>query len=58
MAVAHILVVDDEPDIRISIQDILLDEGYDVSVAESGEAALELLESVNGPESWQLTHSR
>ncbi|NOX09033.1 MAG: sigma-54-dependent Fis family transcriptional regulator [Gammaproteobacteria bacterium] len=45
MTVAHILVVDDEPDIRISIQDILLDEGYDVSVAESAEAAIELLES-------------
>lgn len=43
MAVAHILVVDDEPDIRILIQDILVDEGYDVSVAESAEVATDML---------------
>jgi DNA-binding NtrC family response regulator len=35
----HILVVDDEPDIRELIQDILVDEGYKVSVAENGEEA-------------------
>ena len=35
----HILVVDDEPDIRELIQDILVDEGYTVSVAENGEEA-------------------
>ncbi|MEW6354138.1 MAG: sigma-54 dependent transcriptional regulator [Pseudomonadota bacterium] len=36
---AHILVVDDEPDIRSAVRDILEDEGYQVTVAESGEAA-------------------
>ncbi|GAA6139848.1 sigma-54 dependent transcriptional regulator [Arenicella sp. 4NH20-0111] len=36
---AHILVVDDEPDIRNILQDILQDEGYSVSVAENAEQA-------------------
>lgn len=35
----HILVVDDEPDIRHLLQEILEDEGYDVAVAENGESA-------------------
>ena len=36
---AHILVVDDEPDIRELVRDILEDEGYKVDVAENGQAA-------------------
>ena len=35
----HILVVDDEPDIRNILQDILQDEGYEVSTAENAEQA-------------------
>ena len=35
----HILVVDDEPDIRELVKDILEDEGYGVAVAESADAA-------------------
>ncbi len=35
----YILVVDDEPDIRHLVKDILEDEGYEVSVAENGTAA-------------------
>jgi len=35
----HILVVDDEPDIRQILQDILQDEGYTVSVAENADQA-------------------
>lgn len=35
----YILVVDDEPDIRQLVQEILVDEGYEVDVAENGEAA-------------------
>lgn len=35
----HILVVDDEPDIRTLVQDILEDEGYTVTTAEGGESA-------------------
>ena len=36
---AHILVVDDEPDIRNILQDILQDEGYSVSLAENADQA-------------------
>ena len=39
MAQVHILVVDDEPDIRHLVSEILEDEGYRVSMAEDGEAA-------------------
>jgi len=39
MSQAHILIIDDEPDIRNLISDILLDEGYQVSTAEGGEDA-------------------
>lgn len=36
---AFILVVDDEPDIRDSVKDILEDENYTVRTAENGESA-------------------
>lgn len=39
MSQAYILVVDDEPDIRELVKDILEDESYEVEVAENGEAA-------------------
>ncbi|MDH4021514.1 MAG: sigma-54 dependent transcriptional regulator [Gammaproteobacteria bacterium] len=39
MNAAHILVVDDEDDIRATISDILEDEGYAVSVAADAAAA-------------------
>ncbi len=39
MSLAHILVVDDEPDIRGLVKEILEDEDYEVSVAEGAEAA-------------------
>ena len=39
MTQAHILVVDDDPDIRELVRDILEDEGHQVSVAENGESA-------------------
>ena len=39
MSATHILVVDDEPDIRETVQDILEDEGYTVANAENGETA-------------------
>ena len=39
MSSGHILVVDDEPDIRNLVKEILEDEGFEVSIAESGEAA-------------------
>jgi two-component system, NtrC family, nitrogen regulation response regulator NtrX len=39
MSSGHILVVDDEPDIRNLVKEILEDEGFEVSVAHSGESA-------------------
>src|SRR5882724_4732071 len=39
MASGTILVVDDEPDIRTTVKEILEDEGYDVVLAESAAAA-------------------
>ena len=39
---ARILVVDDEPDIRFLLKDILEDEGYQVDVAEHAQAANEI----------------
>ena len=42
-----ILVVDDEAIVRESIRDWLKDAGYEVSVAESGEEALKLIQKQN-----------
>ena len=39
MSSGHILVVDDEPDIRNLVKEILEDEGFEVSIAENGESA-------------------
>jgi DNA-binding NtrC family response regulator len=39
----HVLVVDDEKNMRRSLETVLGDEGYPASVAESAESALELL---------------
>lgn len=39
MSAAHILVVDDEPDIRALVSEVLEDEGYKVAVAEDGNSA-------------------
>jgi DNA-binding NtrC family response regulator len=39
MSQTQILVVDDEPDIRQLVQEILQDEGYSVQVAADGESA-------------------
>lgn len=39
MSSPFILVVDDEPDIRDLVKDILQDEGYELDTAENGEAA-------------------
>jgi len=41
MTSAHILVVDDEPDIRGLLKEILEDEGFEVSVAENAARARE-----------------
>ncbi len=46
---ARILVVDDEPDIRFLLKDILEDEGYQVDVAEHARAANQI-RSVTKPD--------
>ncbi len=43
MKPVHILIVDDEPDIRQSLSGVLEDEGYTASAVESGEACLDEL---------------
>ena len=43
MSAPHILVVDDEPDIRESVRDILQDENYSVAIAENATAARQAL---------------
>lgn len=40
---ARILVVDDDPDLRHSLVEVLEDEGYEVSCANNGEEALRAL---------------
>jgi len=43
MLTAPILIVDDEPIVRESLRDWLLDAGYEVQTAETGEQGLEVL---------------
>lgn len=47
MSQSHILIVDDEPDIRNLISEILTDEGYQVSTAEGGQDANKQIQAVN-----------
>jgi CheY-like chemotaxis protein len=44
---AHILVVEDDPDIRESVVEILEDEGHRVTSAGDGREALDLLQSAS-----------
>ena len=44
---ANILVVDDEPGIRITLAKILGDEGYNVIVAENGYQGIVAAENTN-----------
>lgn len=41
----RILVIDDEENIRLLYQEELADEGYEVDVADSAEAAMSLIEA-------------
>ncbi len=45
----RILLVDDEPGIRTTLSISLMDMGYDVATAESGEKALEMFDADNPP---------
>jgi CheY-like chemotaxis protein len=44
---AHLLVVEDDPDIRESLVEVLEDEGYRVSAAGDGQQALDALEAAS-----------
>jgi len=47
---AHsVLVVDDEPDIRQAIEEVLTDEGYTVFTARNGKDALDVLSRMSRP---------
>lgn len=41
----RILVVEDDPALRVTISDALVEEGYEVAVADNGKAALDILTS-------------
>lgn len=41
----RVMIVDDEPDIRISVRTVLEEHGYEVLMIDSGEACLEALEN-------------
>ena len=41
MTARHILIVDDEPDIRALLKEILEDEGFEISLAENAATARE-----------------
>jgi len=43
MSKGYVLVVDDEPDIRVTVKEILEDEGYQVATAENGLQARQML---------------
>ena len=42
---AHILIVDDSPTERHFLKTVLLKNGYDISLAETGEQAIEMAKS-------------
>ena len=53
-----ILVVDDEPNMRETVSDLLVDEDYMVDVAESAEKALEMLAAPGGVYFMMITDGR
>ena len=50
----HILIVDDEEDVRLILEDLFGSRGYRVSLAADGPAAIEMLESVDEKETPDL----
>jgi CheY-like chemotaxis protein len=49
MVARTVLIVEDEEDLRASLQDALEDEGYSVVLASNGKEALELLPQLRRP---------
>jgi CheY-like chemotaxis protein len=45
----NILLVEDDPDIRETMKQLLQSEGHEVTVAENGQVALEILNKIRRP---------
>jgi CheY-like chemotaxis protein len=45
-----ILLIDDEPDVRVMLRDFLEEEGFIVHTAREGQHALQVLEKINPPD--------
>ncbi|HJS42773.1 MAG TPA: response regulator [Gemmatimonadales bacterium] len=45
-----ILLVDDDPDVRMTLRDLLEDEGFAVHTARDGQHALQVLERIDVPD--------
>ena len=57
-ALPPILMVDDEPNMRATVSELLMDDGYMVDVAESGEQAVEMLTEPSSEYFMMITDGR
>ena len=57
-ALPPILMVDDEPNMRSTVSELLMDDGYTVDVAESGEQAVEMLNESGNEYFMMITDGR
>ena len=57
-ALPPILMVDDEPNMRSTVSELLMDDGYTVDVAESGEQAVEMLAEPSSEYFMMITDGR
>ena len=57
-ALPPILMVDDEPNMRATVSELLMDDGYTVDVAESGEQAVEMLTEPSSEYFMMITDGR
>ena len=51
-------MVDDEPNMRSTVSELLMDDGYTVDVAESGEQAVEMLNEPDNEYFMMITDGR
>ena len=56
--VPPILVVDDEPNMRVTVSQLLVDENYEVDLAESAEQAIEMLAETGAQYLMMITDAR
>ncbi len=56
--VPPILVVDDEPNMRVTVSQLLVDENYEVDLAESAEQAIEMLAEAGAQYLMMITDAR